>query len=62
MATKKIIIFLGSTREGRMGERVARYVASVLEKTGMSAKIFGKSIYFLKITFLVKRLLIIGFI
>ena len=55
MATKKIIIFLGSTREGRMGERVARYVASVLEKTGMSAKIFGKNIYFFKITFLVKR-------
>jgi hypothetical protein len=53
MATKKIIIFLGSTREGRMGERVARYVGSVLEKTGMSAKIFGKNIYFFKITFLV---------
>lgn len=42
MAAKKIIVFLGSTREGRMGEKVARYVGSVLEKSGMSAKIFGK--------------------
>lgn len=45
MATKKIIVFLGSTREGRQGEKVARYVQSVLEKTGLSAKIFGN--YFL---------------
>ena len=51
MATKKIIVFLGSTREGRLGEKVARYVEKVLEKTGMSAKIFGNS--FLK-SFLVR--------
>ncbi len=42
MATKKIVVFLGSTREGRLGEKVARYVGNVLEKTGLSAKIFGK--------------------
>jgi hypothetical protein len=52
MATKKIIVFLGSTREGRQGEKVARYVQSVLEKTGLSAKIFGKC-FFLKSHFLV---------
>jgi NAD(P)H-dependent FMN reductase len=46
MATKKIIVFLGSTREGRQGEKVARYVQSVLEKTGLSAKIFGKYLTF----------------
>ena len=42
MATKKIIVFLGSTREGRLGDKVARYVGSVLEKTGLSVKLFGK--------------------
>ncbi len=42
MSTKKIIVFLGSTREGRLGEKVARYVENVLKNTGLSAKVFGK--------------------
>lgn len=41
MAAKRIIVFLGSTRDGRQGGKVADYVQTVLEKTGMSAKIFG---------------------
>lgn len=44
MAGKKFIVFLGSTREGRQGEKVARYVTSLLEKAGVSTKIFGKSL------------------
>ena len=42
MATKKIVVFLGSTREGRQGEKVARYIVNVLEKNGLSAKLLGK--------------------
>lgn len=30
----KLIIFLGSTREGRLGERVKRFVKNSLEKKG----------------------------
>lgn len=41
MATKKIIVFFGSTRDGRLGDKVAHYVRNALEQTGMSAKIFG---------------------
>ena len=41
MAGKKIVIFLGSAREGRQGGKVANYVKSVLDKMGMSAQIFG---------------------
>ncbi|XP_032786297.1 NADPH azoreductase [Daphnia magna] len=40
MPAKKIIVFLGSTRDGRLGDKVANYVRNVLEQTGMSAKIF----------------------
>lgn len=46
MAAKKIIVFLGSTRDGRQGEKVARFVGSVLEKSGVTAKIFGNNIPF----------------
>lgn len=41
MAAKNIVVFLGSTREGRMGEKVANYVGKILKKNGMSVKIFG---------------------
>lgn len=40
MAARKIIVFLGSTRDGRQGAKVADYVKAILEKTGLSAKIF----------------------
>ena len=42
--TAKIILFLGSTRDGRLGDKVANYVKSILESAGLAVKIFGKSI------------------
>jgi NAD(P)H-dependent FMN reductase len=46
MAGKKIIIFLGSTRDGRFGGKVADYIKTALENAGLAPKIFGK-IYWL---------------
>ena len=40
MAAKKIVLFLGSTRDGRMGGKVANYVRDVLQKNGCAIKIF----------------------
>ncbi len=48
MTARKIIVFLGSTREGRQGAKVADYVKTILEKTGLSAKIFGNRIIYFK--------------
>ena len=48
MTARKIIVFLGSTREGRQGAKVADYVKAILEKTGLSAKIFGNRIIYFK--------------
>lgn len=44
MAARKIILFLGSTRQGRLGGRVANYVQDVLQKKGLETKIFGRTI------------------
>jgi len=40
MTASKIILFLGSTRQGRMGGKVANYVQDVLQKKGLETKIF----------------------
>ena len=39
----KIIIFLGSTREGRLAERIGVHVENVVKAQGMEPIIFGKS-------------------
>lgn len=41
MASKKIVVFLGTTRDGRLGDKVANHVKKVLDNIGMSAKLFG---------------------
>lgn len=41
----KIILFIGSNREGRQGEKVADYVRKALEKAGMSVIVFGIVLY-----------------
>ena len=43
MAEKlKIVLFYGSTREGRIVERVGTYVKNVVQSQGMDPIIFGK--------------------
>lgn len=44
MASRKIVVFLGTTREGRFGDKVAKYVNRTLQNTGVSVKLFGKKI------------------
>lgn len=45
MSARKIVLFLGSTRQGRMGARVANYVRDVLQKNGLETKIFGRLMF-----------------
>ena len=39
----KVILFLGSVREGRLGLRVARFMQNYLENTGHEVDLFGKN-------------------
>lgn len=43
MSKQKILILLGSTRVGRMGERVAQCVQKTVEDNGMEPVLFGKA-------------------
>jgi NAD(P)H-dependent FMN reductase len=47
MSAQKIIIFLGSTRQGRMGERVAKFVQQTVEANGMEPILLGTYCNFL---------------
>lgn len=38
----KVVLFLGSTREGRMGLRVAKFVQGQLESKNFDVELFGK--------------------
>ena len=38
----KIVVFLGSVREGRIGQRVAKFMMNQLTTTGHEATLFGK--------------------
>ena len=38
----KIVLFLGSVREGRLGLRVAKFMENYLVKTGHEVELFGK--------------------
>lgn len=42
MSGLKVAMFLGSVREGRMADRVAKVVQQSLEKREMFVQIFGK--------------------
>ena len=45
MAPLKIVLFYGSTRTGRLVERVGSYVKGVVEAKGMEAIVLGKLIF-----------------
>lgn len=49
MTARKIVVFLGSNREGRFGEKVASYVTKVLQNAGLSARLFGKLSQFIEL-------------
>ena len=41
MTAIKVIVFVGSNREGRMVDKVANCVKKSLEKNGLSVLVFG---------------------
>ena len=41
----RIVLFLGSTRDGRNGERVAKHLVKLLEEKKHSVNVFGKHMF-----------------
>lgn len=42
MEKNRIILFVGSTKESRLGDRVSIFVKKALEDAGFEVEVFGK--------------------